>query len=479
MIRSPQASLSWSALAVLGGSAFAAAASLATRLLLARALEPASFGSLTLAIALATAAGGLAGLGLNAAASRRVAQFGDSPRQAAASARTAVFAAALAGAGGAMLFVAGGALVARSAPRVALGPLLLAVAPVVFSLAVGNACLGIARGHGDSAGRALLRDGLGGLWRLLGVGLALVWVAARPWREAALGLGFALGSVVAEATFFVYVERRGWLARLPGQARDRSLLRSLPDFAGLAALVQAAQWFDVLLLGALAPAATVGLYGVARGVEKTLELANEAAGYRFLPAAAASAAQPQALQALYREGRRVALALVWPGAALALFAPRELLALLFGAPYVAAAPALRWLAAGLVLSAACGYNDKAAIALGGEATTRRILSIALLVGIATGLVLMPPGGATGAALAWGAMLLVQNVLLALWLWRRHGLATGGRELAAFLGWALLPTATARLALDRLALAPSLGLLGMGLVAGCGGLGLLLHRGRAG
>jgi len=471
--RSPQASLSRSALAVLAGGVFAAAAALATRLLLARAVDPAAFGRLTLAIALATASGGLAGLGLNSAAARRIAQLGDTPRQAAASARTAVFAAAIAGAAGAVLLAGAGALAARSARWAGLGPLLLAVAPIVLSLAVGNACLGVARGRGDSAGRALVRDGLGGLWRLLGVALAIAWVAPR--REAALGWGFMLGSLAAEATFFVYVERHGWLARLPGQARDRPLLRSLPDFAGLAALAQAAQWFDVVLLGALAPAAVVGLYGVARGIEKTLELANEAAAHRFLPAAAASAAQPQALQSLYRAARRVALALVWPGAALGLFAPRALLAVLFGAQYVAAAPALRWLAAGLVLSAACGYNDKAAIALGGEVTARRILALALLAGIAAGLALMPAYGASGAALAWGTMLVAQNVLLSVWLWRRRRLAPWGRELAAFLGWALLPTTAAALALDRLAPNPGLALLGVGLVAGIGGLCLLARR----
>src|ERR1700688_1145708 len=253
------------ALAVLAGSCAAALAAFVARWLLARALPLADFGLVTLGIALASAAGGVATLGLTSAAAHRVALHLAHGRADAArgAARTALAAAAAAGLLAAALLAAGAPVLERALGKAGLGAVLRALAPVAAALAVGGALVGISRAFADPAGRALLRDGLGGALRLAGVAMALRAGAG----AAGAALGFAAGAVSAEAALGVYGVAHGWFRRGSGEGagRDGGLLRTLPPFAAGTALGQAGQLFDVLLLGAQAPAAAVGVFGVGRG----------------------------------------------------------------------------------------------------------------------------------------------------------------------------------------------------------------------
>jgi hypothetical protein len=299
-------------LVVLAGSCGAALASFAVRWLMAHSLAPADFGLVTLAIALASAAGGVATLGLTGAAAHRVALHLAHGRTAAArgAARIALGAGAAAGLVAAALLAGGAPALERVLGQPGLAVLLRALAPVAAALAVGGALVGTSRAFGDTTGRALLRDGLGGSLRLGGVAVAL----RAGGGPVGAGIGFAAGAVVAEAGLGAYAVSRGWLRGGAGTAADAVLLRGLPPFAAGTALAQAGQWFDVLLLGAVAPASVVGAYGVARGIERALELVSEAASHRFLPTATTIHARetPAALAAVYRQTRSLVLALLWP-----------------------------------------------------------------------------------------------------------------------------------------------------------------------
>jgi len=367
--------------------------------------------------------------------------------QAARTARSALTLAAGAGALAAALLAALAPVLTRTLAHPGLTAPLLALAPVVLALAVGTAGLGSARAFDDVAGRALWRDGLGGVLRVAGVLIALAAGAG----AAGAALGFACGAVAGEIGFLLYGLRRGWLRSGPGQAPsgshddgvrgiDRELVRTLAPYAGMGVLYQAAQWLEVLLLGALAPSAVVGVYGVARGLERVLELASESGAHRFLPAATAAYHHGGAagLAVVYRQTRRLMLALLWPPLLLCLLAPDELLAALFGTAYAAGGAALRLLAGGLLLGAALGYNDRALLAAGEERRVARFTLVGVLVGGVVAWLLIPRFGGRGAAAGWATMVAVQNALCSACLARRFGVSAGPGEIAGLALAAALP-----------------------------------------
>ncbi len=351
-----------STVSVLAGGGAALAASLVLRVLMARALEPGALGLVLLAIAIVTPFGSIASLGTNPALAQRVAERrarGDEEGARSAARRGQLLASASGAAAAALL-----ALLALPAARLlgqpglegVLGP----IAPVALGLAVGAAALGVARGFGDTLGRALVRDAGGGLLRVLGVGAALL--AGRP-TPFGIAVGFAAGSLAAELLFAGYVASKGWLSpRSPAPAEP--LLPALRPYAATEVLTQASLWLDVVVLGAFAPPAVVGLYGVARGLTRVLDLVRQASSHGYLPAAAAASAtgEESRLPTLHVGTRRFAFALVWPVLAVCVLAPGPLLALLFGEAYAAAAPALRLLALGSFLASSFDYLDLLLIA---------------------------------------------------------------------------------------------------------------------
>ncbi len=379
---------------------------------MARALEPDALGLVLLAIAVVTPVGAIAGLGTNGALAQRLAELRARGEEAAAR-RVA---------GKALLFVSASGLLAALLLAALAGPLalllrqpgidhvLLPVSPVALGLAAGAAALGVSRGFGDSLGRALVRDAGGGLLRVAGVGAALLAGAPSSFGVAA---GFAAGSLAAELLFVGYVSRKGWLERPTAPSGGTVSLPDLRPFAANEVLTQAALWLDVVVLGALAPAAAVGLYGVARGLTRVLDLVRQASAHGYLPSAASALAagdEPR-LARLHVATRHLAFALVWPVLSVCLLAPGPLLVLLFGADYGPAAGALRLLALASFLPSFFDFLDLLLVAdrRPGDVLRASIAGTAVLVLLLFGLA--SRFGGEGAALALLGASLVRGVLL--------------------------------------------------------------------
>jgi O-antigen/teichoic acid export membrane protein len=286
---------------------------------------------------------------------------------------------------------------------------LLPLAPVALGLAAGGAALGVSRGFGDSLGRALVRDTGGGVLRVVGVGAA--FLAATP-TSFGVAAGFAAGSLAAELLFVGYVAAKGWLSaesRTPAEP----LLPLLRPYAATEVLTQAALWLDVVVLGALAAPAVVGLYGIARGLTRVLDLVRQASSHGYLPSASAAVARGEgdAIASLHVSTRRFAFALVWPILAVCLLAPAPLLGLLFGPAYEVAAPTLRLLALASFLSSFFDYLDLVLVAerRPGDVLRAGVASIVALVALLAALV--PPYGGEGAALALLGSSLLRGLLL--------------------------------------------------------------------
>ncbi len=245
-------------------------------------------------------------------------------------------------------------------------------------------------------------------------------------------------------------------------------------------LTQAGQWFDVLLLGAFASAGAVGVYGVARGVERALELASEAASHRFLSAATAAYASepPAALAAVYRQTRTFVLALLWPAAAVCLLAPSALVRALFGSRYGEAGTALSLLSAGLLVSVALGYNDRVLIACGRAGAVSRRAAAGLAVGITVTWLAAPSWGGLGAAAGWTAMTISQNLLWARRLWEETRISPWSGDLAPLAFGAVAPALAVAAVTRAAGWTEAATAVAIGLVAATGS-GVFLWRGRIG
>ncbi len=276
---------------------------------------------------------------------------------------------------------------------------LAGTAPAALGLSVGVAMWGISQGHGDTRGRALFRDAGGSALRLAGV-LVAALLSGGPVQFA---LGWGLGSLAGELSFVAYGARRGWLARgAPESSRlDRGLLRSLPPFAGMTLINQMATWLDIVLLGALAPLAAVGVYGAAQGLSRVLGQVSDSASHRFLPlaSAAVAAGDEAGLAAGFRRSRQLAFSYLWPALAPCLLCPQALVSVAFGAHYEVAGSALRWLALGWLARSFAGYTEEALVARGRAAQVFAITLCSTVATAALFFLCVPREGAVGAAIA--------------------------------------------------------------------------------
>ncbi len=428
------ADLAGSALGVLLGSGVAIGSALGIRILMARSLRADDLGAVLLAIAVASFLGMVASLGLRQASARRIASLlaitdSEGARR---TARTALVVAGCGGLVAAALVLLGprwnSLLGADGTVGIAAIPFLvsLGTAPASLGLALGVATWGISQGHGDTRGRALFRDAGGSLLRLVGV-LAAALVSEGP---ALFAFGWGFGSFLGEMSFVAYGRRRGWFgATLEAKKIDATLIRSLPPFAGTTFVNQLATWLDVVLLGALAPLAVVGVYGAAQGLGRVLGQISDSAAHRFLGVAstAVAAGDDKKLVDSYVEARRLALSYLWPALAPCLLAPEAVATLLFGAHYEAAGLALRGLAAGWLLRAFSGYTEEVLFARGRAAWVFGLVLSTSLVIAALFALAVPRGGAAAAVLAAWAV-------------------AGGQALRGGLGLALLGRPIQRAAL---------------------------------
>jgi len=468
------------ALAVLGGSAAALLGTLAVRVVLARTLAADQVGLLLLAIGVVSAIGGVASLGINPAAARRISQLRShgAVNGARETARAAVLSALAAGA----LATAGvfasapwlGALLARQSPE-AFTALLRMLTPVILALPVGLATVGVCRGFGRVAGRALVRDGGGGALRAAGVGGAALVAGSLP----AFGLGYSAAVLATELLFLAHGIRLGWFSAAASRGGHGPRLPGLPSFALLELLQQARQWLDLLVLGLLASPREVGYYGLARGLTRALEMVRSAPVHGFLPAAIAAGQGPgpEQLVEVYTRTRLVALALLWAPLMVCLLVPERVTGVLFGEVYRPVAGLLRLLALAVLGEALLGYKDQTLLALGHERTVVAVRAVTTGLTLGASCLLIPPLGARGAALALLASEWLRDGIFAVVLRRKTGLRLRAHDFPRPVRGALLLVGAAALVL---ALAPP-GLALESSAAATAGLGgsLLLLRGAGG
>ncbi|MGW5668090.1 lipopolysaccharide biosynthesis protein, partial [Micromonospora sp. NPDC003776] len=247
--------------------------------------------------------------------------------------------------------------------------------------------------------------------------------------------------------------------------------------AASAAIDASSMWLTVLLTAALADQAEAGVIGAVGRYALAGLLVMQGLRVAVAPQLSRLLGQGRSAEAamIYRRITSVIIALSWPGyLLLAIFAPGFLL--LFGTEFTAGATAMAVLAVGMMVNSGTGIVQTMLLMSGSSGRHLLAAATGLALNVGLAVLLIPPYGALGGALAWTAGIVVENVIAALAARRVVGepLITRG-----VLGAAVVSAAATATVAGGAAAVAGRGVAGLSLTLGVAALlavALLLHPG---
>jgi O-antigen/teichoic acid export membrane protein len=238
---------------------------------------------------------------------------------------------------------------------------------------------------------------------------------------AAVALGWAAPAVLAFAAALLTLvrllrraERRaGGRAAAPRRPRSQ-LAREFWSFSaprGLASMLgMTVTWMGILLVGALLSTRDAGVYGAASRLSIGGAYALQAVGMAIAPQISALMARDsrERVERVYRVATWWLMALCWPlYLALLTFAPFVMG--MFGPEFVSGQWALVILSAAMLVNLATGNVTVVLLMSGKSLVNLANAVVSLILNVTLTLLLVPPLGVTGAALAWSASIVYVNV----------------------------------------------------------------------
>lgn len=168
---------------------------------------------------------------------------------------------------------------------------------------------------------------------------------------------------------------------------------------------------DIVLIGIIRGPGEAAIYAAATRFLVFGQLGANAIGTTIQPKLAALLSQGRTAEArtVYRVATVWLLLITWPAyLTFAVLAPELLL--IFGTEYAIGWPVIVVLSVTMLVATACGAVD-VVLTMAGRSTWTMVNSlVALAVNIGLNLLLIPPLGFVGAALAWSAAILLNNLL---------------------------------------------------------------------
>jgi O-antigen/teichoic acid export membrane protein len=199
-------------------------------------------------------------------------------------------------------------------------------------------------------------------------------------------------------------------------------------FRGVSAVFDVAVlWLDVLLVGALGSARQAGIYAAASRLLAVGAFALQAVFLVIGPQISALLAQRSRERALeiYQTSTAWLTAIAFP-VYLTMFVFAPLLLRIFGADFTAGATALRILALAGLVNMATGTVTVVLLMGGKSSWNLANNAAALAVNVGLNVLLIPRLGIDGAAIAWAASILVQNLAPLVQVWAALKLHPFGR-----------------------------------------------------
>lgn len=221
-----------------------------------------------------------------------------------------------------------------------------------------------------------------------------------------------------------------WWRRGPTLPTSRSGLpvRRLGSFAFSFALAMSfgtlVAQLDVIVLGAVKGPRLAGLYSPASAVGNFAILAPAVIGNFFQPAVTRLIAERRedAVARLYAWTTRITVAFTAPVLAVLVVCPGSALRFVFGPSLAAESTPLRILGIGALAAVITGFNAATLDAHGWLRFTNSRLASVIVLSVVACVLLIPPLGAAGAALATTAALLADNAICSIALHRRFAIS---------------------------------------------------------
>ena len=253
-------------------------------------------------------------------------------------------------------------------------------------------------------------------------------------REVALGWGApeALACAASFVALMVLVRRA------EPRSVDAAPARSMGELAaafwrfaaprGLAAAFQVSVfWVDVLLLGRYRPSGDVGVYAAASRVAMVGTFALQAIRIAIAPQISGLLArgEREAAQTVYQTSTWWLIAVSWPVFLLLAVFARTTLSI-FGPGFTEGGTALTILSIAMLVNLGTG-NVTVVLLMGGKSSWNLFnTAVAIVVNVGLNIALIPRYGMEGAAMAWAATIIVENLLALAEVWVFLGMRPFGR-----------------------------------------------------
>jgi O-antigen/teichoic acid export membrane protein len=258
---------------------------------------------------------------------------------------------------------------------------------------------------------------------MMGALLAAVLAGAPARAEVAMACMLAAAALATALQSVLLLARlRGALAPGPRRFDLRRWLRACLPIAAIDLATAGFGFVDVMVLGFLMPPAAVGLYFAATRIQQFVVFVHFAAAAATAQRYSAARGDGAALAGLVRlQGQATAAATL--AVAVGVVAVSPLLLAMFGSGFSESVPILAVLAAGSVAASLFGPGEDLLTMLGGERLCAAITVAALGLAALLCLILIPPLGVIGAALAMAIATVLRAAALANAARAVHGLAT--------------------------------------------------------
>lgn len=287
--------------------------------------------------------------------------------------------------------------------------------------------------------------GFGRMWPYLGIEgmgkpvlrIGLIVVALTVgWNLRGAVVGWTIPVVIgAAASWFVLariirreVPAASRMFSSPGRGRlaaDFWRFAAPRGFAGVFQVI--VLWLDILLVGALLTSYDAGIYAAVSRLAMIGTFALEGTRLAIAPQLSGLLARRQHSRAadLYQSATRLLMLASWPMYLLFAIFPMVVLGV-FGTRYTAGAVSLVIISLAMLVNTGTG-NVTVVLLMGGKSSWNVVNTLAaLIINVGLNLVLLPRIGIAGAAIAWAASIIVDNLAAVFEVWWVLGIAPLGR-----------------------------------------------------
>lgn len=417
--------LSSAALVIVGGL-LGSSARLIERLIVGNVLSPAAYGRVSIGLAILSIASTVSLVGFTQAIPRYMSRFDDPADVRGVWVTGLLVAGALSLVVSAAVFL-NAPLIARvlsdSAENALLVRLFALTIPFLVGMRVG---VGAVRGFENTVYRTYAKD------LLYPIGRISILVALLGLGYGAVAAGYAYVAAAAAAFVLAHALLHR-LMPLVGEftLRPRSMVRFSAPLVVSTILGLLLLQVDTLLLGYFKSSYVVGQYSAAFPLANGILIVLGSFGFMYLPLASRLDAdgEREEVDRIYKVTTKWIYVLTFPGFAAFLLFPEDVIRIFFGPEYLPAALPLSVLSIGFFTNALAGRNRETISALGRTEYVLAGNAAAFVLNVALNLLLIPPYGAVGAAVASAISLVSLNVVI-------YGLLRSKFDISPFSRWSI-------------------------------------------